>query len=48
MAAYIIKNKVRSVKQLCEFDVAGYRFVAAESYAQTLTFKRSEQDLANA
>lgn len=48
MAAYIIKNKVKSVQQLCEFDVAGYRFVAAESDAQTLTFKRSEQDLANA
>jgi cytoplasmic iron level regulating protein YaaA (DUF328/UPF0246 family) len=48
MAAYIIKNKVKSVNQLCEFDVAGYRFVAAESDAQTLTFKRSEQDLANA
>jgi cytoplasmic iron level regulating protein YaaA (DUF328/UPF0246 family) len=48
MAAYIIKNKVSSVKQLCEFDVAGYRFVAAESNAQILTFKRSEEDLANA
>jgi len=48
MAAYIIKNKVSTVKQLCEFDVAGYRFVATESNAQTLTFKRSEQDLANA
>ena len=48
MAAYIIKNKINSVQQLCEFDVAGYRFVAAESDAQTLTFKRSEQDLANA
>jgi cytoplasmic iron level regulating protein YaaA (DUF328/UPF0246 family) len=47
MAAYIIKNKVSSVKQLCEFDVAGYRFVAAESNAQILTFKRSEEDLAN-
>jgi cytoplasmic iron level regulating protein YaaA (DUF328/UPF0246 family) len=48
MAAYIIKNKVTTVKELCEFDVAGYRFVAAESDAQTITFKRSEQDLANA
>jgi cytoplasmic iron level regulating protein YaaA (DUF328/UPF0246 family) len=48
MAAYIIKNKVISVKQLCEFDVAGYRFVAAESNAQILIFKRSEEDLANA
>jgi cytoplasmic iron level regulating protein YaaA (DUF328/UPF0246 family) len=48
LAAYIIQNKVTNVKQLCEFDVAGYRFVAAESDAQTLTFKRSEQELANA
>jgi cytoplasmic iron level regulating protein YaaA (DUF328/UPF0246 family) len=48
MAAYIIQNKVTNVKQLCEFDVAGYRFVAAESDAQTLTFKRSEQEPANA
>ncbi len=48
MAAYIVKNKVATVKQLCEFDVAGYRFIAAESDAQTLTFKRSEQELANA
>ena len=48
MAAYIIQNKVKTVDQLCQFDVAGYRFVAAESDAQTLTFKRSEQDLENA
>ncbi|MBQ0731273.1 MAG: peroxide stress protein YaaA [Oleispira antarctica] len=48
MAAYIVKNKVSTIQQLCEFDIAGYRFVAAESDAQTLTFKRSEQDLANA
>ncbi|MFT7409533.1 MAG: cytoplasmic iron level regulating protein YaaA (DUF328/UPF0246 family) [Oleispira sp.] len=48
MAAYIVKNKISSVKQLCAFDVAGYRFIAAESDAQILTFKRSEQDLAHA
>jgi cytoplasmic iron level regulating protein YaaA (DUF328/UPF0246 family) len=36
MAAYIVKNKISSVKQLCELD------------AQILTFKRSEQDLAHA
>jgi cytoplasmic iron level regulating protein YaaA (DUF328/UPF0246 family) len=48
MAAYIIKHKVTSVDQLSKFDIAGYRFVASESDAQTLTFKRSEQDLANA
>ncbi|NRA24003.1 MAG: peroxide stress protein YaaA [Oleispira sp.] len=48
MASYIIKNKLKTVAELCQFDVAGYRFVAAESDAQTLTFKRSEKDLANA
>ena len=48
MAAYIIQNKIKSVDDLCQFDVACYRFVAAESDAQTLTFKRSEKDLANA
>ena len=48
MAAYIMQNKIKDVKSLCEFDVAGYRFVAEESNAQTLTFKRSEQELANA
>lgn len=48
MAAYIVKNKVKTVEQLCEFDVAGYRFVAEESNAQTLTFKRAEKDLPNA
>lgn len=48
MAAYIIKNRISSVEGLCKFDIAGYRFVAAESDAKTLTFKRSEKDLANA
>jgi cytoplasmic iron level regulating protein YaaA (DUF328/UPF0246 family) len=48
MAAYIIQNKIKTVEDLCQFDIAGYRFVAAESDAQTLTFKRSEQELANA
>jgi cytoplasmic iron level regulating protein YaaA (DUF328/UPF0246 family) len=48
MAAYILKNKVKSVEELCQFDVAGYRFVAQESDAQTLTFKRAEKDLPNA
>ena len=48
MAAYIIKHQVKTVEQWAQFDVAGYRFVAAESDAQTFTFKRSEKDLANA
>ena len=48
MAAYIIQNKIKTVEELCKFDVAGYRFVAAESDAKTLTFKRSEEAAANA
>lgn len=48
MAAYIVKNKITTVEALSGFDVAGYRFVAAESDAKTLTFKRSEKDLENA
>lgn len=48
MAAYIMQNKISTVDALCQFDIAGYRFVAAESDAKTLTFKRSEKDLANA
>jgi cytoplasmic iron level regulating protein YaaA (DUF328/UPF0246 family) len=48
MAAYIIQNKIQTVEELCQFDVAGYQFVAAESDAKTLTFKRSEEAAANA
>ena len=48
MAAYIIQNKITTVEELSQFDVAGYEFVAAESNAQTLTFKRSEEAAANA
>ena len=48
MAAYIIQNKVKTVEDLCRFDIAGYRFIAEESDAQILTFKRSEQELVNA
>lgn len=48
MAAYIIQKKIQTVEELCQFDVAGYQFVAAESDAKTLTFKRSEEAAANA
>ena len=48
MAAYIIQNKIKTVEALSKFDVAGYQFVAAESDAKTLTFKRSEEAAANA
>ncbi len=43
MARYIIENRIESVKQLETFDTAGYYFVAAESTATELVFKREEQ-----
>ncbi|MBD1575330.1 MULTISPECIES: peroxide stress protein YaaA [Vibrio] len=43
MARYIIENKVSSLADLKEFDVAGYYFVEAESSATELVFKREEQ-----
>ncbi len=43
MARYIIENRIESVKQLEEFDTAGYYFCAAESTATELVFKREEQ-----
>ncbi|MCG6508153.1 peroxide stress protein YaaA, partial [Vibrio parahaemolyticus] len=43
MARYIIENRIESVKQLEAFDIAGYYFVAAESTATELVFKREEQ-----
>jgi len=48
MAAYIIRNQLDNVEQLKEFDVAGYRYVPAESDGNTLVFKRAEKDLPNA
>lgn len=43
MAKYIIENRVDSVEKLKEFNSAGYYFVAAESTARELVFKREEQ-----
>ena len=43
MARYIIDNQIDSIEKLKEFDVAGYYFVAAESTATELVFKREEQ-----
>src|SRR5690554_2652106 len=42
MAAWIIQNKIEHVQQLEQFDQAGYRFVAADSHADTLLFRRAE------
>ncbi|KXI27083.1 peroxide stress protein YaaA [Paraglaciecola hydrolytica] len=43
MARYIIQNRLSELKQLEDFDVAGYRFDAARSKAQQLVFTRAEQ-----
>ncbi|AWK82749.1 peroxide stress protein YaaA [Photobacterium damselae] len=43
MARYIIDNQIDSIEKLKEFDAAGYYFVAAESTATELVFKREEQ-----
>ncbi|HIF9093697.1 TPA: peroxide stress protein YaaA [Photobacterium damselae] len=43
MARYIIDNQIDSIEKLKEFDAAGYYFVAAESTAIELVFKREEQ-----
>lgn len=43
MARYIIDNRLTSVAQLKQFDVAGYYFAPEESTAAELVFKREEQ-----
>lgn len=43
MARYIIENQLTEVSQLTQFDTDGYYFVAAESSATELMFKREEQ-----
>ncbi|WP_120511662.1 peroxide stress protein YaaA [Photobacterium salinisoli] len=43
MARYIIDNRLTSVEQLKQFDVAGYYFAPEESTAAELVFKREEQ-----
>jgi len=43
MARFIIENRLTEVEQLKGFDTAGYYFVAAESTASELVFKREEQ-----
>jgi uncharacterized protein len=42
MARYIIDNRIKSVDELKQFDVAGYYFVPAESTSKELVFKREE------
>lgn len=43
MARYIIDNKISNIKQLHDFNVAGYYYVAAESTTDKLVFRRKEQ-----
>jgi uncharacterized protein len=43
MARYIIDNRIKSVDELKQFDVAGYYFVPAESTSKEFVFKREEQ-----
>ncbi|EAS42318.1 peroxide stress protein YaaA [Photobacterium profundum] len=43
MARYIIDNRIKSVDELKQFDVAGYYFVPAESTSKEFIFKREEQ-----
>ncbi|MGF1908908.1 peroxide stress protein YaaA [Vibrio kasasachensis] len=43
MARYIIENRIRSVADLTQFDIAGYYFVEDESSPTELVFKREEQ-----
>lgn len=40
MAAWVLQNRVTQVSDLEQFDVAGYRFAAADSDADTLVFRR--------
>ncbi|MEY2399485.1 MAG: uncharacterized protein QOJ00_2659 [Actinomycetota bacterium] len=40
MAAWIVRNRVRSARALREFDVAGYRYDPTQSDASTPTFVR--------
>jgi cytoplasmic iron level regulating protein YaaA (DUF328/UPF0246 family) len=44
MARYIIQNKVSSVAQLKNFDVAGYQYSAEKSSGGNLVFTREEQN----
>lgn len=48
MAAWILRNNIEQVEQLEQFNEGGYRFVAADSPADTLLFRRSEADAGKA
>ncbi|WP_299082082.1 peroxide stress protein YaaA [uncultured Paraglaciecola sp.] len=43
MARYILQNQLTEVKQLQNFDTAGYRYAPEKSHGQELVFTREEQ-----
>ncbi|MCC1497749.1 peroxide stress protein YaaA [Alcanivorax sp. 1008] len=45
MAAWILRNNIQRPEQLEQFSEAGYRFVAEDSHADTLLFRRSESEV---
>ena len=42
MAAYIVKNRIKSPEELTEFDIDGYSFCSDESTESKLIFKRKK------
>ena len=42
MAAYIVKNRIKSPEELTEFDLEGYSFCSDESTESKLIFKRKK------
>ena len=42
MAAYIVKNRIKSPEKLMEFDVDGYSYCSGESTESKLVFKRKK------
>lgn len=45
MAAWLIRQRINDAAQLSDFAIAGYRFSARDSDADTLVFTRREKDL---
>ncbi len=48
MAAWVLRNNIESARELSDFDVAGYRFSARDSDANTLVFRRKQKDVPSA
>ena len=42
MSAYIIKNRIKNVEKIKQFDVAGYQYNEAMSSATEWVFTRQE------